>query len=148
MGALMLPAAGLIYADTNSVIYSVETHAQYWPLLQPLWQTAQAGSITVVSSELTILETLVGPLKSGDQVLMTAYEQLFRSPEMRLLPVDQAVLREAARLRANHVNLRTPDAIHAATALLAACPMFVTNDQGFRQVTGLPVIVLQDHLGP
>jgi ADP-heptose:LPS heptosyltransferase len=28
------------------------------------------------------------------------------------------------------LNLRTPDAIHAATALLNGCELFVTNDSG------------------
>ena len=84
MGSLTIPASGLVYADTQAVIYSVETHAPYWSLLQPLWQAAQAGSITIVSSELTLMETLVGPLRNGDTLLLTAYEQLFRSVEMRL----------------------------------------------------------------
>ena len=37
---------------------------------------------------------------------------------MRLLPITQSILREAARLRAT-IKLKTPDAIHAATASAA-----------------------------
>lgn len=43
MGSLTLPNAGSVYVDTVTIIYSVETQAAYWPLLEPLWQTAQAG---------------------------------------------------------------------------------------------------------
>src|SRR5437764_11142903 len=100
MGSLALPPSGFVYVDTNAAIYSVETQLPYWPILQPLWQTAKAGNITVISSELLILETLVGPLRSGDTVLISAYERLFASPEARLLPISQPILREAARLRA------------------------------------------------
>jgi predicted nucleic acid-binding protein len=128
VGTLTLPASGLVYLDAQVVIYSVETHADYWPLLQPLWQAAQARALQLVSSELTLMETLVGPLRSGDTRLSTAYEQLFPSPEMQPLSITTAVLREAARLRAAVPPLRTPDAIHAATALLAGCVLFVTND--------------------
>jgi hypothetical protein len=39
----MLPETGLIYIDTIIVIYSVETHAIYWPLLKPLWAKAHSG---------------------------------------------------------------------------------------------------------
>jgi predicted nucleic acid-binding protein len=46
------------------------------------------------------------------------------------------VLIEAARLRAN-VNIKLPDAIHAATALLTQCSTFVTNDRRFQNVLGL-----------
>ncbi|HEY8503718.1 MAG TPA: PIN domain-containing protein, partial [Gemmataceae bacterium] len=118
MGSLTLPSSGLVYLDTQVVIYSVETHATYWPLLQPVWQVAQAGTFQLVSSELTLMETLVGPLRSGDSVLQAAYEQLFQSPEIRLLPITLPIPREAARLRAATPALRTPDALHAATALL------------------------------
>lgn len=50
-----------------------------------------------------------------------------------------------AQLRAEY-NLRTPDAIQAATALRYGATGFVSNDAGFRKVTGLDVIVLDDLL--
>jgi hypothetical protein len=77
MGSLTVPSSGLVYLDTNPVIYSVEKNPTYWPLLQPLWQAAKAGTVEIVSSDLTLMETLVGPLKSGDTALAHAYEQLF-----------------------------------------------------------------------
>ncbi len=116
MGSLTLPAAGLVYADAQIVIYSVDRHPVYAPVCDPLWQATQAGTVTVVSSELTLLETLVGPLRSGDAVLATRREAVWSQPNTRLIPVTQEVLREAARLRAGIPRLRTPDAIHAATA--------------------------------
>lgn len=62
MGSLTIPLAGLVlYFDANAVIYSVERHPVYWPLLQPLWQAAKGKSIEIVSSDLTLMETLVGP---------------------------------------------------------------------------------------
>jgi len=148
MGSLALPPSGFIYVDANAAIYSVETQMPYWPVLQPLWQTAKAGNITVISSELLILETLVGPLRSGDTVLTSAYERLFASPEVRLLPISQAILREAAELRSSIPALRTPDAIHAATALNHGCALFVTNDRGFQHITSLPAVILGDLVKP
>jgi hypothetical protein len=59
----------------------------------------------------------------------------------------QPILREAARLRAA-TSLKTPDALHAATAMSTGCVLFVTNDVGFHGVTGLPLVVLDDLLGP
>jgi predicted nucleic acid-binding protein len=46
-------------------------------------------------------------------------------------------------LRAAH-TLKTPDALHAATALETACVLFVTNDKGFRRVPGINVAVLSE----
>jgi predicted nucleic acid-binding protein len=57
------------------------------------------------------------------------------------LPITRAIVESAARLRAAH-QLKTPDAIHAATALDCGCTLFVTNDAVFRRVPGLTVAVL------
>jgi predicted nucleic acid-binding protein len=147
MGALTLPTSGRVYVDTMTLIYTVERYPAYWPLLEPLWQAAQAGSIEMVSSELTLLEALVGPMKSGDNALEKAFDQALSGTELRLLPITQTILREAARLRAT-TKLKTPDALHAATAREAACALFVTNDVSFRVLAGLPAVILDDLLGP
>jgi predicted nucleic acid-binding protein len=147
VGSLAIPSAGLVYLDTNPVIYSVEKHPVYWPLLQPLWQAARGKTIEIVGSDLVLMETLVGPLKSGDTVLANTYEQLFQQAQTCLIPITKPILREAARLRAT-TKLKTPDALHAATALEAGCVLFVTNDAGFRGVAGLPLVILDDLLKP
>jgi predicted nucleic acid-binding protein len=147
MGSLIVPPSGLVYLDANPVIYSVEKNPAYWPLLEPLWQAAKAGTVEVVSSDLTLMETLVGPLKSGDTALAHAYEQLFQQAQTRLLPITHTILRDAARLRAT-TKLKTPDALHLATALLAGCALFVTNDAGLRGAATIPIVILGDLLKP
>jgi predicted nucleic acid-binding protein len=147
VGTLTLPTSGLVYLDANPLIYSVEKHPVFGPLLQPLWQAAQAKSIDVISSDLVLMEVLVGPLKSGDAALESAYEQALFGTDMRLISITHLLLREAARLRAT-TKLKTPDAIHAATAAHAGCVLFVTNDTGFRGIAGLPVVILDDLLKP
>ena len=147
MGTLTLPSAGLVYFDANPVIYSVEKHPIYWPILQTVWQAAAGKTLAIVSSDLVLMESLIGPLKSGDIALVNAYEQLFQQAQTRLLPITHPILREAARLRAA-TKLRTPDALHAATSQQAGCGLFVTNDVGFRGVPGLPLVILDDLLGP
>ncbi len=42
MGSLKLSTSGLVYFDSQAVIYSVETHADYWSLLEPVWEAAEA----------------------------------------------------------------------------------------------------------
>ncbi|HLN30344.1 MAG TPA: PIN domain-containing protein [Gemmataceae bacterium] len=148
MGALSVPTSGIVYVDTMTVIYTVERYPAYWPLLEPLWQAAQSGTIEIVSSELTLMEKLVGPLKSRDtNKLENAFEQALLGTEVRLFPITQPILREAAQLRAT-TKLRTPDALHAATGLHLACVQFVTNDVGFRAVPSLPLVILDDLLKP
>jgi predicted nucleic acid-binding protein len=141
----MLPESSIVYVDTQILIYSVEKHPTYWSLLRPMWLKSGTSDIQIISSELALLETLVAPLRNADSVLVTAYETLLLSTEMQLMPITRGILRQAAQLRAQ-TNLRTPDAIHAATAIAHGCSIFITNDYGFRRISSLPLVVLNDIL--
>lgn len=146
MGSLTLPPSGPIYLDANGFIYSVERIEPYRAFLEPLWLAAQAGQFEIVSSELTILETLVKPLREGDVALENLFRSLFSAREVRLILATAPLWEEAARLRAT-TGLKTPDALHAATALTTGSTLFITNDGGFRGVPGLPVAVLHEVVG-
>ena len=146
MGALILPSAGNIFVDANTLIYTVQRHPTYYPLLEPFWDAVDRDARDVFGSELLIIETLTGPLKSNDAALQTALERALFSSQIELLPISRHVLREATRLRATVPSLKTPDAIHASTALLHGSALFVTNDQAFRRIPGLSVAILDDIL--
>jgi predicted nucleic acid-binding protein len=140
----MLPTSGTVYLDANSFIYSIERIDPYRGILDTLWQAVSFGQFTVVTSELTLLEVLVKPLRVGDVTTATAFRTVLRnSPDVQMLPITQPVLEKAASLRAT-MNIKTPDAIHAATALLNGCALFVTNDSTFRRLSNLAVTVLSE----
>src|SRR5579885_1135084 len=144
MGSLVLPASGSVYLDANDFIYSIERIDPYRSLLDTLWQTVSTGQITVVTSELTLLEVLVKPLKVGDATTATLFRTVLQhTPDVRMLPITQPMLEAALKLRATP-SLRTPDAIHVATALLHGCALIVTNDSSFRRIPNLPVAVLRE----
>ena len=145
MGPLTLPSTGLIYIDANGLIYSMERVEPYRTLLEPMWQEAQDGNITIASSPLLVLEALVKPLRDRNEGIISQYRELFASGAVRLLEPSYDVFEAAAGIRAE-TGLKTPDAIHAATAIRAECALFVTNDTDFRRVEGLPIVVLDDLL--
>ena len=64
---------------------------------------------------------------------------------VRLLDASFAIFDAAASTRAE-TGLRTPNAIHAATAIRAGCALFVTNETDFRRVKNLRKAVLDDFL--
>lgn len=139
MGSLILPPSGSVYLDANPAIYAVEKIEPYASFLAPLWPAAQAG-LSLVTSELTWLETLVKPLRDGNIALETLFRAFLTAQEMELIPVTLSIWEDAARLRA--LGLKTPDAVHAATGLAIGCAAFLTNDGAFSRVPGLPVIIL------
>ncbi len=145
MGKLNIPAASIVYVDTAIIIYSIEKFPNYFPLLEPMWKQLQTSQIQVITSELTLLETLVMPLRNANTDLISRYEAMLLSSEIALIPINQAILKAAASIRST-TNLKTPDAIHAATALNLGCTIFLTNDAGLRNVPALSVVVLKDIL--
>lgn len=143
MGQLSFPLFSKVYLDTSPIIYSVEKHIDYWQLLTTLWQSLKQGEIEVFTSQLTLLETLVQPIKQNNQTLISAYESLLTITEINLLPITIDILRESANLRATK-NLKTPDAIHAATAFSANCDYLITNDDGFKRLSNINVVILSE----
>ncbi len=144
---LLIPASGTVGIDTAPIIYSIERHPVYYPLLEPLWIEVEAGNVELLVSELVLAEALVMPYKSGDSVRVLEYEGLLAQPNVRLVPVSSSILRDAAKLRSQR-RLKTPDAIHAATALSEGCATFVANDASFRTIPGLPLQLLKDLVRP
>jgi len=131
--------------DTAPLIYFIEEHPVHAGKLQPFFEAAEHGEFQVVTSYLTLLEVLVHPLRMGRDDLVREYRNIFlRSASLRPVSVDDAIAAEGARLRALY-NVRTPDAIHLATALQAGAKWFLTNDLRLPALTGLSILTL-DHL--
>lgn len=145
MGEIGLPSQGVVYLDSSAIIYSVERNDPYFTLLAPVWQQAEAGRFDVVCSEVALAETLVRPIREGNNDLESAFRSVFAASEVQLVPVSRSLWEDAARLRAR-TGLKLPDALHAATALRANCALFITNDTDFRRVGELPTVVLDDLL--
>jgi predicted nucleic acid-binding protein len=91
-----------------------------------------------------LTEILVKPIQAGDKALEDEYINLLTSNEaIHLIPVGSAIARRAAQLRAQY-KLKTPDAIHIATAIETGCDAFLTNDIGFKRVSEIRVLMLDD----
>jgi predicted nucleic acid-binding protein len=144
VGSLSLPATGTVYVDAQLFIYEVRDRQPYQALFEPLWRALDAGHLSVVTSALTWLEVLVHPLRDEDADLQRAFGDALTRAGVRVEPITLDILRAAARLRADVPSLRTPDAIHAATAQLTRCDVLISHDPAFRSVPGLNHLYLGD----
>ena len=127
------------YLDTNAIIRFIESEDDG---LLHVFEQAAAGQLRLVTSELTLAEVLVGPLKDGDARLVEIYEGfLAGGAGLEIRPIDRAVLRQSAEIRATLGN-KGADAIHIATALLADCSILLSSDQRLRLPSSLTQIGL------
>jgi predicted nucleic acid-binding protein len=125
-------------------IYFAERRSGYVAKMRAVFQRVTDGEVAVVASTITLTETLAKPLREKADDLVAAYRAMLgETPGVLLQPVDSATADRAAGLRARY-NLKTPDALHVATAIEAGCDAFLTNDRDLRRVTEIRVLVLDD----
>ena len=90
------------------------------------------GRNPAVVSTLTVMESLVGPMRRVPPGHLTALDFFANWPNMTVLPIDLAVAQEGASIRA-HDRFATPDALVIGTGVVAAVSWLVTGDGQWRQ---------------
>jgi predicted nucleic acid-binding protein len=137
----------LVYLDTVVIIYLLERHPKYYPLVRRVWNDKAWEKTSLVTSALSRFEASILPFRNRDAVLLGNLGALMQRPELNVRAIDDAVLSRAAQLRGDHPSLKPPDAIHLATAHEAAADVFLTNDARLKSHhPGL--ILLDDHPQP
>jgi len=132
----------IVGLDTAPLIYFVEEHPVYLPVVDPFFEAVERGDIQAVTSTLTLAEVLVHPYRHGNQSLARHYSRiLLNSRNLKTLPVSSEIAAEAARIRATY-GLKTPDAIQLATARVGNATAFLSNDEGLTPIPGLQLILL------
>jgi predicted nucleic acid-binding protein len=132
--------------DTSVFIYQFESNPRYFPLSDAVFAWLEHSGNSAITSTLSMTELLVPAYRDGDARRLQQYRGLMITyPRLRLIAPDFEIADVAARLRANY-SLKTPDAIHAATALQLNVSAFVTNDPAFQRVKELDTLILDDTL--
>lgn len=140
----------VVGVDTAPVIYLIEEHVTYLESVRRFFAAVDAGDIRAVTSTVTLLEVSVQPIRRGAKELARRYrDTLLNSPGMSCQAVSSDIAEKAAGLRANY-NLRTPDAIHLATAINAGASHFLTNDSFLPSIPSIQILILGQlvHLPP
>jgi predicted nucleic acid-binding protein len=148
MGLLNALQGDRIYLNVNVWIYALEGYPAFVQELTQLFQAIDQGTITVITSELSLAEALVKPFQTQNIAQQEIYKQAIANRQnVSIIPVQREILIAAAQLRAT-TKLKLPDAIHFATALQAQCKTFVTNDRGFQGIPGISVVLLSSVISP
>src|SRR5262249_27225464 len=123
-----------------------EESPRFLPLIEPLFREVDVGHRELVTSALTLLEVLVVPYRSGDQLLAGRYEALLtRSRGVRVADISRDHLRAAAPLRAS-TGVKTADSLQLVAALAANCATFLTNDRDLPKIPGIRILQLASYV--
>ncbi|MBI5789746.1 MAG: PIN domain-containing protein [Candidatus Schekmanbacteria bacterium] len=137
----------VIAIDTSLFIYYIEEDERYINAADTLFNLIAEGSLNAVTSLITLIEVLVQPIKHGNKDLEEKYRKLLLySNNLEIENMNLDIAERTAELRAKY-NIRVPDAIQLATALVRRAEVFITNDVRLGNIfQEIPIIVLDNYI--
>jgi predicted nucleic acid-binding protein len=133
-----------VFLDTAPLIYFIEGHSTYQDKLVECFSANDNAEFLFITSSITLLEVLVKPIKDRKPRLVSQYKNILLNAEgIQIFEISNEVSEKAAELRAKY-NLRTPDALQIATALVHGADYFFTNDHRLSIVTEINTVTLLD----
>ena len=131
----MIPKGSLVLLDTVALIYFLESNERYSKKAEEIFSHIEAGELQGVMANLVFAELLVPLYRSGDSQGATGLaNRLINFRNLEVVKLTTEISMEAARLRAEY-GLRTPDAIHAATAIITRASGILTNDMRLKALS-------------
>ena len=105
-----------LFLDTTPIIYHVEGNLAYQSLTDQVFQTIQAGTISAVTSSITLSECLVHLYRRGDMALAQKFLNVVTAGGNTRCGGVDAVAERSAEVRA-HYNLKLADSFQVALPL-------------------------------
>jgi predicted nucleic acid-binding protein len=120
-----LEGVSRLFLDTAPVIYFVERNPQFVAIVDPIFDRLDTN-INAITSPVTLAECLVGAQRLKLADLEQAYIDVLSGETTTFVAIDDAIAREAARIRVRY-SLQLPDALQVAVAVVADCEALLTG---------------------
>lgn len=139
-----LSSSDKVALDTNLFILAYGKKDFLSDLARDFLDNLKTLSPKIIISVLVFEEFLVQIYKRKLERNISEYEDFITIGGLAtVLEVDREIARYAARLRSEYPSLRTPDAIHLASAIKGGAKVFITTDKRIpRKIDNLKVVVL------
>ncbi len=129
----------IIGIDTAIFAYVFNNHPMFGRKALEIIKSIENGERLGIFSGIGMVELLTGPKKAKRFNHVIAYKEKIKSyPNLILGNLNDHIIEIASDLRAKY-GLRTPDAIHIATAIDAGAKEFYTNDRNLKKVKEIKV---------
>ena len=92
-----------VFIDTAPIIYYIEAHTDYGPLVSEFVKAFQSGRLIAYSSVITIVEILPKPIANGDAQLAKQFSDFLSSGQgITTLDITSSIAQTAGRLRGQY----------------------------------------------
>lgn len=127
------------YLDTNIYVYFFENNPEFGTFAEKLFSSIISNKSQLTASPLLTTELLVKPFKDKNNFLIDTYKSLpTYLPNLEIIDFDLQIAELAAKLRAKY-TIKTPDAIHLATAIISKANFFITTDEKLQNIKEIPI---------
>ena len=135
-----------VFIDTAPYIYLLERNDTFFEKTEDFFVYCIDSQKKLVTSTVTVEEFSVGPYKNDDKKLIDDFHSFLLDTFTTVLNIDESIADEAAKIRANHSGFKGMDALQLASAKVAGCDLFLTNDKRLKQFTDLKVMTIEEML--
>jgi uncharacterized protein len=132
-----------VYFDANVFIYLIEGYPTLETSLRDIRDSIFHGESNICTSELTLCEVLVPAFRANNTALLALYREFIEeSGAFELIQTTRETYVRASLLRAQ-LGLKTPDAIHLATAIECGCKAFLSNDKQLKGTKEIEMLTMK-----
>jgi predicted nucleic acid-binding protein len=129
----MIPPGDRLLLDTTVLISYLSGGDRWADVARVVIEgLIRSGRNPAVVSTLTIMESLIGPMRRVPPGHLTALDFYANWPNLTIHPIDLAVAQEGASIRAHH-GFPTPDALVIGTGVLGGAAWLVTGDERWQK---------------
>lgn len=133
-----------VYFDVNPIIYFIEQKSEFAAAVAPIFEMLGEGNLLAYTSEFSLTEILIKPIRDDLSEVIHAHKELLLDPQLfTLTKARRETFLQAAEL-GGKAGMRTPDAIHFASAMENHCQWFITNDRKIKSHGAVTVIQISD----
>lgn len=135
------------FIDTAPFIYFIEkneNNPQYYDKVRNFFYYCYNNDVDLVSSVITVEEYMVFPYKICSREYIDLFEKLITALKAEIYIIDERVAKKAAQIRAEYKGFKAMDALQLATAVIAGCDMFLTNDKQLRQFKEIKCVTVDE----
>lgn len=131
-----------IYIDTAPFIYYINHNDLYFSYIEKFFSDYEDAIF--FTSLLSEMEYLVHPIRNKEPAKIQLFDRYVSILGIKICPVDKQTIYKAATIRSAYRSFKAIDALHLATASLANCDLFFTNDKQLAQFPEINCLLVDD----
>ena len=139
-----LEKSRVLFLDTGTIVRLLQMHPDYYPVVSSVLDFAYENNVTLLVSNVTLFEISKKAFALGEGLLSRQYREFFEhSRNVKPCEVTGEIAVKAAEY-AGTQKLSNEESLRLATAYVCGADCILTDTAAFRDLTDVPVVLLDD----